>query len=79
MPLDIISVFFPLMLMVIMSIFIALLTNRSPSIIMATCGMVLTILIWQGIVDNAFYVVVALFIGVSLWLSIGNTGSGSSE
>jgi hypothetical protein len=76
---DIISIFFPLMLMVLMSVFIALITNRSPAVITATCAMVISILIWQGIIDSAFYAIVALFIAVSLWISLTNAGGSPTE
>ena len=79
MALDMVSIIFPLATMIIMGLFVALLTNKSAPVIVSTCGMVLAILIWKGIIPQAFYVVVAMFIGVSLWMSVGISGGPANE
>jgi len=70
MVMSLLSFIVPVMLVLIITLLITIIGNRSIGLILGTISMVLTVLIWQYIIEDYFIVLVALFLGMGIWLTI---------
>lgn len=63
------DILIPLSIIIGISLVVFMLTNRSFVVLTGTLAMVITVTVWSGGLPQLFYIVSALFIGISLWIS----------
>jgi hypothetical protein len=68
------SYLLPVIICAGISILITLLCNRSAAVLLTTIALCLALMVFQGLLDNVFYVFVSLFMGIGLWISIFGMG-----
>lgn len=64
-----VDIIIPLMLIILVSLFIFLLTNRKFVNLSAILSLNIALLVWCNYLPQLFYIIVAIFIGISMWLS----------